>query len=94
MKNNQLAGMLLGLLFLSSLASIGLIYKYDSSLHKLRRLQPEVMAANNARNILQLLLNDSIEYSKTHPEMKTVLQPYMGGGRPATTAAAPAKASK
>ena len=92
MKNNQLAGMLLVLLFLSTLASAGLIYKYDSSLHKLQRLQPNLIAANNARNIVQAIMNDAIEYSKTHADMKALLQPYLG--RPPGPAAAPAKPAK
>lgn len=91
MKNNQLTSMLLGLLLLSTLATIGLILKYNSSLHKLQRLQPELVAANNARSIVQAILNDTIEYSKTHPDINRLLQPYTAGAKPAAPAAAPAK---
>ena len=94
MKNNQLTGMFLGLLFLSTLASVGLIYKYNSSFHKLQRLQPELIAANNARSLLQAILNDTLEYSKTHPDINRVLQPYNTGSKPAAPAAAPAKPAK
>ncbi|MDB6023636.1 MAG: hypothetical protein JWQ04_3493 [Pedosphaera sp.] len=87
MKNNQLTGMLLGLLFLSTLATVGLIYKYNSSVHKLQALQSEVVAANNARGLVQAILTDTVEYSKTHPDINRLLQPYNMGSKPMTPAA-------
>jgi len=93
MKNNQLTSMLVVLLLLSTLVSVGLIIKYNFAFHKLKRLQPELVSANNARNIIQALLNDSVEYSKAHPDLKPVLQPYISA--PAHPgAAAPAKTTK
>lgn len=91
MKNNQLTSMLVVLLLLSTLASVGLTIKYNFAFHKVQRLQPELVAANNARNIVQALMNDSIEYSKTHPDLKPVLQPFIGGPKPGPVTANSAK---
>jgi hypothetical protein len=92
MKNNQLAGMLLGLLFLSTLACAALTLKYNSSIRKMQELQP----ALSGRNLIQALLAESVEYGKTHPDINGVLQPFIGG-KPqsnAPAAAAPAKPKK
>ena len=90
MKNNQLATMFLGLLFLSTAFSSFLILRYNSALHRLQNLQPQLVAESNARSLIQAIMNDTIEYSKTHPDINKVLQPYTIGGKPAAPASAAA----
>jgi hypothetical protein len=94
MKNNQLTGMLLGLVFLSTLASAGLMMDYNHTLHKIQDLQgqPGVAAANAAQTVMQSLLNDTIEYAKTtkNPEIARLVQGVTGGKSP-LPASKPAK---
>jgi hypothetical protein len=72
MKNNQLTGMLVGLLLLSTLCSVGLIYKYNGSIRTLQHLEPRLQQVN----IMQSLLNDTIKYNEAtkNPDMLRILQ--------------------
>lgn len=84
MKNNQLTGVFLGLFFLSTLGTAYLMLRYNSSVRQLQRVEAGVMTIN----ALQSLFNEANEYSKTHPDMKAVLQPFTVAPRtaaPATT---------
>jgi hypothetical protein len=72
--NNQLAQMLLFVLLLSALFSAWLSLRYTSSLRKLQRLQPQIMQVNAFNSIFQALKNDTVEYSKTHPDLTAILQ--------------------
>jgi len=78
--------MLVILLLVSALASVYFTIRYNFAFHKLKRLEPELVTANNARNIIQSLLNESVEYSKTHPDIKPVLQPYIAAPKTPATA--------
>ncbi len=83
MKNNQLTGMLLGLVFLSTLASAALMWKYNYTIHKIQSLQsrPEVAEASAAQNVMQSLLNETIEYAKNtkNPDITRMVQNVTGG---------------
>ena len=94
MKNNQLTFMLAGMLFLSALASAWLVYSYNASLHKLQELQPNVASIGAARNILQSVVTEAIEYSKKDRSIDPILQTFniKPGGKPA--AAAPTRPGK
>jgi type II secretory pathway component PulJ len=76
MKNNQLTAMLVGLLFLSTLGSIALIMKYNSSFRDGQRLDPALKEINEIQRITGLLANETVEYSKTtkNPDMARLLQ--------------------
>ncbi len=64
--------MLVGLLFLSTLGSVWLIYKYNSSIHTLQHLEPRLQQIN----VMQSLLNETIKYNETakNPDMLRILQ--------------------
>lgn len=98
MRNNQLGGILLGLFFLSTLATAGLTLKYNSNIRQLQQLQPILNSVNTGRNLMQALLTDTVEYSKTHPDINRVLQPYITSkpqtAPPPATSTVPAKPSK
>jgi hypothetical protein len=76
MKNNQLTAMLVGLLFLSTLGSIALIYKYNSTFRNGQRLEPMLKEISDIEKIMSMLSNDTVEYSKTtkNPDMAHLLQ--------------------
>ena len=74
MKNNQLALMLVGVLFLSSLATVVLTYGYISSQNKMRRLQPQISRGSFDRNFIQSLVNDCLEYSKHNKDIMPLIQ--------------------
>jgi hypothetical protein len=82
MRNNQLTAVFLGLFFLSTLGTAVLIFKYNSSIHQSQRIQAGVMTIN----ALQSLFNEANEYSKTHPDMKAVLQSFTSAPKPAAPA--------
>jgi hypothetical protein len=89
MKNNTVAAIFLALFLVSTALNAWVILKYNSSLHTLRQLQANSMAVVP---VVQQLVNESLEYSKTHPDM----QHYLQGGplAPAPRAAAPAPTAK
>ena len=94
MKNNQLTGMFLGLVFLSTLASAALMWKYNYTIHKIQSLQgqPAVAEASAAQNVMQSLLNETIEYAKNtkNPDIARIVQ-GVTGGKALPTAPKPAK---
>jgi len=63
--------MLLGLFFLSTAANVGLILMYNSALAKLQNLQTTAFAVHMVQN----LYNESVEYSRTHPDIAPYLKP-------------------
>jgi hypothetical protein len=73
MKNNPLVTILLGLLTLSVLASLGFCWQWMSSERERRELMREMGMINNNRNVISALANDTVEYSKKHPEIDPIL---------------------
>ena len=43
---------------------------------ELRTLQAQTIACQNTMNRLTLVLNEAIQYGKTHPDINHVLQPF------------------
>jgi hypothetical protein len=74
MKNNQLATILLGLLTISALASVVLCLMFVSNTRQKNILQDQANRIVLNRNIMAALVNDSLEYSKTHPAMDPILE--------------------
>jgi hypothetical protein len=74
MKNNQLAVMLAFVLLLSSLFSAFLTYRYTTALHQIERMSDTTRAVNTSMNLLQSLVNDTAQYSATHPAVVPILQ--------------------
>jgi len=92
MKNNQLATILLGLLTISALASVVLCWLYISSTRQKNALQAQANMIVNNRNVIAALVNDTLEYSKTHQAIDPVLESLRlkGGKSAATTTNKPA----
>jgi Na+-transporting NADH:ubiquinone oxidoreductase subunit NqrC len=76
MKNSPLTTILLGVLTLSALASVLLCWLYISNTRQLRTLQTQAAFINNNRNIINALVSDTLEYSKTHAAIEPVLQSF------------------
>jgi hypothetical protein len=74
MKNNQLTTILLGLLTLSALASVVMCWLYISNTRQRNGLQAQANMVINNRNVMTALVNDTLEYSKTHPAIDPVLE--------------------
>ena len=45
-------------------------------MHDFRSLQVSAIMDQGNMNRMNLLLNDAAEYSKTHPDIKPILQPF------------------
>jgi hypothetical protein len=73
MKNNQLTTMLLGLLTISALASVVLCWLYISNTRQRNTLQSQATMIANNRQVMTALVNDTLEYSKTHEAIDPVL---------------------
>ena len=41
-----------------------------------RSLQIQVVGSQRNLNILNLLLNDAVQYGKTHPDISPIIQPF------------------
>jgi hypothetical protein len=67
MKNSPLTAILLSVLLVVSLWSVILCWSYVSKSRELRKLQTEVGGINYRQNAINLLVNDTIEYSKKNP---------------------------
>jgi hypothetical protein len=74
MKNNQLTTILLGLLTISALASVVLCWLYISNTRQRNTLQAQANLIVNNRNVMSALVNDTLEYSKTHPAIDPTLE--------------------
>ena len=74
MKNNQLTTILLGLLTISALASVVLCWLYISNTRQRNSLQAQANLIVNNRNVMSALVNDTLEYSKTHQGIEPVLE--------------------
>lgn len=92
MKNSPLTTILLGLLALSALWGVIAYMKYVSYSGDLQRLREQTAWLNNRGRNFQMLVNDTAEYSKTHPAMEQLLR-SMTNAAP-KTAAAPATTNK
>ena len=88
MKDTPLTTILLGVLTLSALASIVLCWVYISNTRELRTLQAQAAQINTSRAVITALVNDTVEYSKTHPAIEPLLESVglkPGKSNPATT---------
>ena len=74
MKNSPLTTILLAVLTVSALASVVLCWLNISNTRELRSLQTQASQINNNRAIINALVNDTMEYSKTHHEIDPVLE--------------------
>jgi hypothetical protein len=74
MKNNQLTTILLGLLTISALASVVFCWLHISSMRQKNSLQAQASMIVNNRTVMSALVNDTLEYSKTHPAIDSTLE--------------------
>jgi hypothetical protein len=93
MKNNQTALVLVGLLFLMSLGTALLLYRYNSSARELQDLSLKIQLANNTQSFMQQLLNQVVEYSKRDPAVLPLLQ-WATNNTASVPAPIPAKSPK
>jgi hypothetical protein len=89
MKNTPLITFLLGALTLSALASVVMCWLYISNTRELRTLQSQAGFINNNRALITALANDTMEYSKTHPQIDPLLEAV--GFKPSKAAPAVSK---
>jgi hypothetical protein len=74
MKNSPITTILLGVLTVSALASVVLCWLNISNTRELRSLQAQATLINNNKAFINALVNDSMEYSKTHHEIDPLLE--------------------
>jgi hypothetical protein len=60
------------------LVVLGVVFALQTVNHtrELRSLQMRLVATQRSVNLLNLLLNDSVQYGKTHPDINPVIQPF------------------
>ncbi len=76
MKNNQLTFILVGVFFLTTLATIVLSYKFVNSVRTLQATQAQLNKVNVTKGFLNQLAADTAEYAKKNPDINAVLQPF------------------
>ena len=64
MKNNQLTAVLIAMVFVSTMFSVFMIYKYNVSIHTLQRLGPSLAGPTKAQNVMMSLFNEAAEYQQ------------------------------
>ena len=82
MKKSPLTTILLGVLTLSALASVVLCWLNIGNTRDLRTLQAQVTMINNNRTRINALVNDCVEYGKTHHEIDAVLESAVNTDQP------------
>ena len=87
MKKSPLTTILLGVLTLSALASVVLCWLYISNTRELRTIQAQAAQINSNRALINSLVNDTMEYSKTHQAIEPLLESFrLKPGKSATAA--------
>ena len=74
MKKSQSTAILLAILVFSALCSVGFCGLYINSALRLRDLQRSAAAAQNSKNLVISLANDTLEYSKRNPAVEPILE--------------------
>jgi len=85
MKNDSLTALLVGVLALSAVVSVLFTYIYAVNSKELRDLQMQVMFINTRRAAIGALVNDTLEYGKTHAAIDPLLVSTGLKPAPATT---------
>ena len=85
MKNSPLITVLLAAVTASALASLVLCYMCISSSREFRALQSDAMQAQAKLNVVQHLIADAGEYSKSNPAIDPILESI--GMKPRSTPA-------
>jgi hypothetical protein len=73
MKSNSFASILLGVLFISALASVVLCYMWVQNVRQFRGLQQQVARMNQNKVVATQLAGELIEYSKRNPAIDPLL---------------------
>ena len=74
MKSDPLTGTLIGVLAVSVFFSGFYCYSYLNKTREIRQSQGVLMNINARRQAMNALVNDVMEYSKTHPAINPVLE--------------------
>jgi hypothetical protein len=94
MKNNQLIGMLLAILFITTGVAGWLCIKYTSTVRARRQIAPELAFIHNEEGVINALAADAVEYSKKNPGISPILKAFNllppGGTAPAPAGTKPA----
>jgi hypothetical protein len=88
MKNSPLTMILLAVLTVTALTSVVLCWLNISNTRELRTLQTQATLINNNKAFINSLVNETLEYSKTHHEIDPLLESMRL--KPAKPAPAPA----
>lgn len=86
MKNSPLTTIVLVLLVISALGSLVLCWSYVSKARELRTLQSQWAQVNTSQALLNAMVSDVIEYSRTNPAINPILESI--NAKPKTAAAA------
>jgi hypothetical protein len=63
---------------LGVLVVLGVVFalKTVNRTREVRQLQVQMVNVQRSVNILNLLLNDAVQYGKTHPDINPIIQPF------------------
>jgi hypothetical protein len=89
MKSDPLTGTLVGVLAVSVLASIFYFYSYVNKTRDLRQTQAQVNYITQRRPYIVQMINEVLEYSKTHPAVDPILESTGIKPKPGASAAKP-----
>lgn len=92
MKNNQLIGILLGILFITTGVAGWLCMKYTSTVRARRQIAPQLVFVHNEESVINALAADAVEYSKRNPAIDPILKAFNlapGGNAPAAAGTKP-----
>jgi hypothetical protein len=86
MKNNQFTFILVGVFFLTTLATAVLSCKFVNSVRNLQAMQVKLGTVNFTKGFLNQLAADTAEYSKKDPGINAVIQPFSAAAAAANPA--------
>jgi hypothetical protein len=76
MKNNALSSVLTGALVIGALGVFGLALGIELHFRKMRSLNTQMIAIQQANAVGTALMNDTLEYSKRNPAVDPILAKY------------------
>lgn len=90
MKNNQLIGILVAILFVTTGVAGFLLMRYTSTVRARRQIAPQLVFAHNEEGVFNALAADAVEYGKRNHDIDPILRVFIVNFPPGANTPAPA----
>jgi len=88
MRNNTLVAIMVALLFCCTALVLIYTLRINVATNRMKSINTQLNAAAAVRQLIQATYGESVNYSKTHPDIIPLLQSFTNNAAPANPAAA------